>query len=144
VDWAAASGYLESELAAARSAVAALDALYPKVTSFKEVALTLLEEAHRALVRLEQVRHRGQGANMQRCMEQQLQQASSSSAASRRGSSRGGVVSQPWASSSRGSIFNCLVWVATKHTALPCSSCCQLLVGWKFACREVSTTQQAC
>lgn len=56
MDWAAASGYLESELAAARAAVAALDALYPRVTSFKEVSLTMLEEAHRALVRLEQVR----------------------------------------------------------------------------------------
>lgn len=66
VDWAAASGYLESELAAARAAVAALDALYPRVTSFKEVSLTLLEEAHRALVRLEQVRQ-GPGVN-QTCL----------------------------------------------------------------------------
>jgi hypothetical protein len=47
--------YLKEEMAAAREAVKALDEAVAKAKSFRERASRLLEEAHRALSRLEQV-----------------------------------------------------------------------------------------
>ena len=47
--------YLKEEMAAAREAVQSLDQAVAKASSYREKASRLLEEAHRALSRLEQV-----------------------------------------------------------------------------------------
>lgn len=51
-----ASGYLLEEVREARAGVAALDRYLFKVKSFKELSFELVEQAHLAMSRLEQVR----------------------------------------------------------------------------------------
>lgn len=50
------SGYLAAEAREARAAVSALDRYLFKVTSFKDSSFELVEQAHLAMSRLEQVR----------------------------------------------------------------------------------------
>ena len=51
--------YLKEEMAAAREAVRSLDKAVASAKSYREKASRMLEEAHRALDRLEQVRRVG-------------------------------------------------------------------------------------